>query len=427
MHLFGLNVTDLLVKLWRGSREFCDDKRGDSVASWEWVCLTGDTWVRHGAQVAAARHYLPGSFDRPPRNPAEKINSGYKCWEFLTWIYTLAPALLYGVLPDEYWVNFCMLASGVRIVFQCESSAKDRENAYNLLAQFVYDFEDLYIQRKVSRIHFSPQCMHTIPHMALETFPMECTIGDLGQQIRQPAKPFENLAEQSLRRTQINAVRSIIPSLKRQKVSNVPRKDLGDGYVLMHPREQRYRQAEDNEDILILRYIEDRLGSTSQAREDWLVRQQASIQQWARCELPNRQVARSVWKEIANGMSRMARNVKYAEVQFYFLCFIGGQEEALAIVANYGPPNEELLKLSSNAVYALGVIAVKSILSCVAIIPCHTLPHPDASPTGDNVFFVAEKLGLDIGLLRGIYGSGDNTDNADGDGDEPDEVQNDDL
>ncbi|KAJ6528077.1 hypothetical protein B0H19DRAFT_1195027 [Mycena capillaripes] len=39
---------------------------------------------------------IPGSFDRPPRNPAEKINSGYKAWERLLYVYGAGPALLYG-------------------------------------------------------------------------------------------------------------------------------------------------------------------------------------------------------------------------------------------------------------------------------------------------------------------------------------------
>lgn len=60
--------------------------------------LRGQTWIIHGSAVGHAKKYLPGSFDRPSRNPAEKINSGYKAQEYLTWIYGLCPALLYGVL-----------------------------------------------------------------------------------------------------------------------------------------------------------------------------------------------------------------------------------------------------------------------------------------------------------------------------------------
>jgi hypothetical protein len=45
--------------------------------TWDWATLTGKTWETHGKRVTDVRQYLPGSFDRPPRNIAEKINSGY--------------------------------------------------------------------------------------------------------------------------------------------------------------------------------------------------------------------------------------------------------------------------------------------------------------------------------------------------------------
>lgn len=99
MHLPALNIPDLLLSLWRGTIE-CD--RDDNKNLWDWATLKGDVWKNHGCAVAAATPYLPGSFDRPPRNPAEKINSGYKAWEFLLYIYGLGPGLFYDVLPFKY-------------------------------------------------------------------------------------------------------------------------------------------------------------------------------------------------------------------------------------------------------------------------------------------------------------------------------------
>jgi hypothetical protein len=63
-------------------------------------CLTGETWVEHGKVVAAATPYLPASFNRPPQDPALKISSGYKAWEFLMYLYGLGPGIFYGVLPS---------------------------------------------------------------------------------------------------------------------------------------------------------------------------------------------------------------------------------------------------------------------------------------------------------------------------------------
>ncbi|KAJ8089822.1 hypothetical protein PM082_018398 [Marasmius tenuissimus] len=58
--------------------------------------------------VAAATPFIPISFDRPPRDPAEKISSGYKAWEFL-YFFGLGPCLLYGLLPNKYWSQYCKL------------------------------------------------------------------------------------------------------------------------------------------------------------------------------------------------------------------------------------------------------------------------------------------------------------------------------
>jgi hypothetical protein len=66
--------------------------------------------------VADVLHYLPSSFDHPPCNIAEKLTSGYKAWEFLLYLYGLGPGLLYGLLPDAYYTNFCKLVRGIWLV-----------------------------------------------------------------------------------------------------------------------------------------------------------------------------------------------------------------------------------------------------------------------------------------------------------------------
>jgi hypothetical protein len=103
MHLASLNLPDLLLSLWRATID-CDPI--DSKATWSWAVLQGNVWKAHGEDVAKTLPYLPGSFDRPPRNPAEKINSGYKAWEFLTYIYGLAPALLRTPFPMSTGATF---------------------------------------------------------------------------------------------------------------------------------------------------------------------------------------------------------------------------------------------------------------------------------------------------------------------------------
>jgi hypothetical protein len=99
MHLTGLNITDLLLSLWRGT---IDCGPGDDTSTWDWAVLTGDFWNQHGATVASFKRHLVSSVERPPRDPAKKINSGYKAKEWLTYVYGMLPALLYRVLPELY-------------------------------------------------------------------------------------------------------------------------------------------------------------------------------------------------------------------------------------------------------------------------------------------------------------------------------------
>ena len=43
---------------------------------------------------------------------------------------------------------------------------------------------------------------------------MERTIGNLGEEIRQPSNPFANLSQRGLRRSQVNALKAMIPDLE---------------------------------------------------------------------------------------------------------------------------------------------------------------------------------------------------------------------
>ena len=100
MHLVSLNIPELLINLWRGTID-CDKE--DNRGTWDWAVLRDKTWKTHGKAVASMMPYLPGSFDRPPHNPTKKINSGYKAWEYLMYIFGLGPGLFYDILPWKYW------------------------------------------------------------------------------------------------------------------------------------------------------------------------------------------------------------------------------------------------------------------------------------------------------------------------------------
>jgi hypothetical protein len=222
MHFVSLSLPDILINLWRGTLE-CD--KSDNRASWDWAVLQGNTWKTHGESVAATRPFLPGSFDRAPRNPAEKINSGYKAWEFLLYIFVLGPGLFYGVLPEKYWKHFCKLIFGIRILHQHKLTRDNLRDAHKAFLDFALEFELLYCQRHPGRLHFVRPCIHALIHAAPEVYrvgpalcssqwTMERAIGDLAREIRQPSNPFANLSQRGLLRCQLNALKAIAPELQ---------------------------------------------------------------------------------------------------------------------------------------------------------------------------------------------------------------------
>jgi hypothetical protein len=93
--------------------------------------------------------------------------------------------------------------------------------------------------------------------------------------------------------------------------------------------------------------------------------------------------------------------LQYGEVQYFFQATVHNCTKTLALQSTYSPPDQELLRRSFNTLWtcryqgaeALRVIDVTDIHSVVAMVP---LPH------NNNLFFVGEKLGLDVAMLGGI-------------------------
>ncbi|KAG2099859.1 uncharacterized protein F5147DRAFT_754682 [Suillus discolor] len=336
MHLIA-NISDLILSLWRGTIK-CDTL--DDVRTWRWAIFRDDdAWTEHGAIVGATTYHIPGSFDRPPRNPAEKLNMQYKTWEFQLYIFGLAPALLHTILPQDIWLNFCKLVRGIRIVCQ--------HKAQLLLGEWETEFEQLYYQRRHDRIHFIRPCVHQVNHLVRETIQkgppvcyaqrtMERTIGNLGQQIRQPSNPYANLSMEAVRRCQANALKSILPFLAPPD-NVLPRghQELGNGYVII----------------------------------DGTVRF-AEVQYFTQVAIATENIGE--WRD-AN----------------------------IAVISVFSAPDADLVQLSNQTVLSckylgdegLCVVDVTSIKSVVAMIP-----HRPTLPSGviEDRFFVLERPGLDI-------------------------------
>lgn len=107
--------------------------------------------------------------------------------------------------------------------------------------------------------------------------------------------------------------------------------------------------------------------------------------------------------------------IEFAEVQFYFLLFTTDKADETplpyALVSMYSQPNQELLRESSNTLWAckysgddnLRVVDLSTITACVSMQPLPPLPTDT-----DRLWFVVEKSGLDDDQLTGFDGQLDN-------------------
>ncbi|KAF8833937.1 hypothetical protein BDN67DRAFT_992757 [Paxillus ammoniavirescens] len=305
MHLTK-NLSDLLLSLWHGTLS----------STWDWAV--------HGA-------HLPGSYDCKLHNIAKKLNTQYKTWEFQLYTFGITSILLYSVLPSKYWANYCMLHS---------LTQQQIQDAHGLLCGWEHDFEQFCYQLKHDCIHFIHPAVH-------QKGPPICHVQWTMEQIRQPSKPYANLACEGVWRCQVNALISTLPEFDDSA------KDLGNGYTLLH-KHLKYSILPD--------------AQVTQAIRNYLPvgEELPHITKWARLLLPNGQITHSVWREALKSphQLRVSRNVKFTlddkvcvgEVQYFTQLATQLHPEQqgdwtfynVTIMKLYSEPDTELLKLSSQ-------------------------------------------------------------------------------
>ncbi|KAI6020383.1 hypothetical protein BKA83DRAFT_4026600, partial [Pisolithus microcarpus] len=78
-------------------------------------------------------------------------------------------------------------------------------------------------------LHFMHPCVHQVAHLMQQTvkkgppicysqWTMERTIGNLGQEIRQPSNPYTDLSREGVWCCQVNALKAMVPTLCPEKV-----------------------------------------------------------------------------------------------------------------------------------------------------------------------------------------------------------------
>lgn len=317
MHQPVTNLPGLLFDLWCKRPKL---RKHDRDSDWPWAVLTGEVWVEHGKVVADAGRFLSRSFGRVPRNPQEKISSGYKAWEFLVYVYILGPGLFYGVLPDLYYRHFCKLVRGIRLIYQQRISKEQLQLAHRLLLEFCIEFEHLYYQRNPDRLHFVRQSIHSLTHLGPEThrlgpfslsaqWTMERMIGVLGSLIKQPSNMFANLTEQAKKMANINALVAMWPEIDQEAHNPAGSIDLGGGYILLRPRDVGPYTLSSIEQTALDSYRATLPDSDAPVER--------SIYRWGRLQISNGQLARSYWKEVVR-CAKSARTDRVLKVRFDF-------------------------------------------------------------------------------------------------------------
>jgi hypothetical protein len=248
-------------------------------------------------------------------------------------MYGLCPALLYNILPYPFYHNFCCLVTGIRIIYQKSISRSQARQASKALQSFVTGFEELYYRYELARLHMVRPCLHILLHLADEIirlgpgicysqWTMERTIGNLGEEVKQDSRPFENLTNRAITRARVNALYSMIPNLAPKKSLPTTSIDLYDGYILLFARSESLIAAKPLESSAFSLYLstyEPNISIPPHLRSG-LPEGTWQLRRWARLRLPNDQIARSAWKEKGRSSDniRMSRFVKVN--LFWFLC-----------------------------------------------------------------------------------------------------------
>ena len=185
------------------------------------------------------------------------------------------------------------------------------------LASFTQQFEILYCQCLATRIHFVRPCIHSLSHLPKEViqigplicssqWTLECTIGNLGEEIRQHSNPCENLSQHGLQQAQANALVTMIPDLPvldDPSEGQLPRgaKDLRDGFVLLHAHEGKWSALWECEAEALCNFLPTFQRGT-----------EIPVTRWAKLQLPTGQNCNSAWKELQKLIKkyRTAHNVK---------------------------------------------------------------------------------------------------------------------
>ena len=136
---------------------------------------------------------------------------------------------------------------------------------------------------------------------------MERVIGYLRSLLRQPSNAFRNLAAQTRRVATTNALVAMFPDFEKTKGNPRGSIDLGDGYILLGPKDTTSFHLSPVEQEVLDKFFSGRPDAGGIDRQ--------TVYRWGNLKISTEQIARSRWKELerCSDMARTDRNVKVSD------------------------------------------------------------------------------------------------------------------
>jgi len=178
------------------------------------------------------------------------------------------------------------------------------------------------------QIHFVWPCMHSLIHLPQEVIRIgplicssqwtpKCTIGNLGEEIKQHSDPCKNLSQCGVWRAQVNTLTAMILDLPVDGPSegHLPcgAKNVGGGFVLLCAHDGKPTPLQEcKAEALCKLFLTVQWGS------------KIHVIRWAKLRLPTGQNCNSAWKELNKPIKKhcTAWNVKvcHAHIFLWSLC-----------------------------------------------------------------------------------------------------------
>ncbi|KAK0430608.1 hypothetical protein EV421DRAFT_1893511 [Armillaria borealis] len=198
-------------------------------------------WFSHGETIACVTLSLPLSFNQ--------INSDYKVWEYLLYLFALGPALLYS--------SFLLITG--KTIASLKILPEQLVKGTYLLCKFVKEFEELYYMCQEACLYFIQQKTVRVGLLACYAqWVMEIIIRNLEEEICQDLDPYANISQCAILHAQMNCIQFQIPNIQLTPLTG---KDLllkhakyvyGIGYLLLPCQQKTLIDVSDLETDVIM-------------------------------------------------------------------------------------------------------------------------------------------------------------------------------